>query len=70
MVAEEQVLGFDVSVDHVLFVAVDERISHLLDVLRRPRLFETSHRSELLVKLALRSKSAKAADECSAKNIP
>ena len=34
--SEQQVLGLDVSVDHLARVAVLERVSHLGDVLRRP----------------------------------
>ena len=58
MVAKEEVLGFDIPVNHVLLVAVNESVGHLLDVLRRPRLFKPRHRLELLVELSLRSKPA------------
>lgn len=57
VVADEQVLRFDVSVNHVLAVAVCEGFCHLTDVSRGSVLAESSFGCELLVQLSLGGES-------------
>lgn len=53
---EEQIFGLDVAMNHMLCVAVLQRSSQRLDVLRRALLIERAMLLKLLVQLALGSK--------------